>query len=300
MQRTWRRNIFSSFEPTPMIQVLLVSIVLIGITISANEAFAWTITADFESGTVGNLAKGTNAFSSTGNRTTFSNAKAHSGSQSAKMEWRKGGTGFSCCTGEMKFPQDVRVGQEIWGRAYFYFQSPWSWDYSDPTQAHRVKIFRFHQKLQSGKHVGYNDIHERGTAGRMAIAIEGMGPFKGLYNGNKNGKAIVPIGQWVVLELYVLFHPTNGAVRMWIDGTLKADYSGIQTAKDSNARMDFNLVMSYWNGGAPQNQVAYIDDVIITTDTPTNKDAAGNRMIGSAPHLVDATPPNSPTGLTMQ
>jgi len=38
--------------------------------------------------------------------------------------------------------------------------------------------------------------------------------------------------------------------------------------------------MSTWNGGAPQDQDMWIDDIVITNETPTARDVYGNPMIG--------------------
>ena len=57
--------------------------------------------------------------------------------------------------------------------------------------------------------------------------------------------------------------------------------------------------MTNWNGGSPKAQTQYIDDVVITTNTPVQRDAAGNPMIGPMdgtnppPQPVEATPPTN-------
>ena len=47
----------------------------------------------------------------------------------------------------------------------------------------------------------------------------------------------------------------------------------------SSLRADTTM-MGIWNGGAPATQLQYLDDIVITTDQPSNTDAFGNRMIG--------------------
>jgi len=76
---------------------------------------------------------------------------------------------------------------------------------------------------------------------------------------------------------------------MWVDGILKLEVLNLDTAQSSTDNMDFALFMSYWNGGVAQDQVQYLDDIVITTDMPPSRDARGNPMIGPSPLTISTT-----------
>ena len=101
---------------------------------------------------------------------------------------------------------------------------------------------------------------------------------------------------WVSLEIYVYSDPTNGVVRIWKNGVLADTYTG--NTYDGSGYNTI-LYMSYWNGGSPSGQSQYIDDVVITTDTPSNVDAQGNHMIGPTNWgSGDTQAPTVPTNLS--
>ena len=87
-----------------------------------------------------------------------------------------------------------------------------------------------------------------------------------------------------------------------VHGDVVVEKLNFNTASLTGAEvMNFAYVMSYWNGGAPQNQTQYIDDVIISTDRPVDQDTQGNPVIGLGPApAVDTTSPRAPTGSKIQ
>ena len=64
----------------------------------------------------------------------------------------------------------------------------------------------------------------------------------------------------------------------------------LKTLNTSDAFADLFYLFSYWNGGAPQTQTMYVDDIIVTSQTPTTKDAQGNPYIG----MGETIPPEQP------
>jgi hypothetical protein len=278
---------------------MLLALVVV-FTACMDEAFAWTLTVGFEAGQPGANASGMDAFWEAGNTTTISNARAHSGSQSARMQWQRGDTGFQNNRGALLFPTDVLVGQELWGRAYWYFQAPWSWQsHTDENCGCATKMFRFHKELadgsQYGTHEGYISIYGTNNdepRGDCEVCDKSRW---NLWQNRNLPPAKLKANRWYALEQYVYLHPTQGIYRMWINGVLKVEDVNINTATSDIVRMDFAYFMSSWNGGVPQDQVQYIDDIILTTDTPVNRDAEGNPMIGPDPS--DFVPPTSPKNL---
>jgi hypothetical protein len=88
-------------------------------------------------------------------------------------------------------------------------------------------------------------------------------------------------GTWHSYEQYVKFSntPGKGIFRFWQDGNLIFEDKVTPTLGVS-AQADFIYLFTYWNGDAPKSQSAYVDDIVITSATPNNHDAAGNPFIG--------------------
>jgi hypothetical protein len=64
---------------------------------------------------------------------------------------------------------------------------------------------------------------------------------------------------------------------------LFAEQLSANTIGGTGGTLSLTSFMDTWNSpGSPANQNQYWDDVIITTDTPANRDAANNPMIGPA------------------
>src|SRR5574343_470584 len=248
-------------EAMNLLLILIVTLFL------SSSAFAWTWTADFESGTLGQVASGTSGFDYAAARTTYTSEIAHSGTKSCKLDWYRGSDGDGCAAW---WPATQRVtsnGGELWVRGYYYFKSPWSWT-CDPA----VKILRAVVRTSGNAHIGYHSILSN-TNGQVTLSNE-------VQDYQPESTVAFGTDQWVCLELYVKFSPTTPTVRIWRNGVLVFEDKSHRTADSTTDFCDGGWVMSYWNGGAPQAQVMYVDDFQATTDTPSNRDAAGNPMIG--------------------
>jgi len=278
-----------------LLPALCASLLLIGFPAPGDEVGAWTLTADFDSGTLGEVARGPNAFTDASSETRFSNDKAHSGSQSAKMSWHTAGSTDGL--GLVDFPSHVSSGQELWMRGYYYFAAPWSWDTLDPSEGGAVKIMRAHKVTSAGTHIGYNSIIQFG--GELIGNCEFCAPPNENLNQNRNRPPLETLSQterWYAIEQYVKFHPTEGVFRMWVDGILKVEVLNLDTAQSDTHSMNLAFFMSFWNGGAPQEQLQYIDDIVITTDSPIKQDAQGNPMIGPVLTVSTTSLPDARVG----
>lgn len=256
---------------------ILFTIISLFLLCTSGQAIAWTQTATFESGANGANASGLSGFSAAGTRTTFSSDMAHSGTKSAKMVWVAGDEGFSSDNGEFDYPSTVGNGGQIWVRGYFYFPTGWSWD--NGTASQYIKMLRI---ASSGHYVSF---FARGT-GQIMYDNE-LADFQENIPG-----AYWDIGRWQCIELYVKIG-SPGIVRMWKDGALiKQD-----TARTTGSSASLSYIMSQWNGGPGKNQTQYLDDFVVTTDTPSGRDAAGNPMIGPISGSPGPVSPPPPTGL---
>lgn len=227
----------------------------------------WTVTADFDEGMVGQLAQGPSGFTAAYTQTFFSAATVHSGPQSASAFFPQGSAGGTA-GGSITFPTALGDGAELWARGYFYFQSPWSWTCSPV-----IKIFRgAHIQDSGGNNVGYLSVFSD-TNGNIVLSNE-PGDVQ-TYTQNP-----FDVGAWQSIEMYVRLSVTQPLFRIWKNGTLLIEDATTPTLGSSTDQADFSYVFTYWNGGAPQDQTAYVDDLVYTTTRPSKHDANGNSMIG--------------------
>ena len=243
---------------------------------------AWTWTADFESGTLGQVASGTSGFDYAASLTTYSNEQTHGGTKACKMHWTSGSDGYEGCAGWWGYDDgnhNITNGQELWVRGYYYFKSPWDWT-CDPV----VKILRAPVRTSSNGHNGYISVFTFQNGEYGAESPGAMGYSNETTNGEGQTAAVpnalFSTDQWICLEMYIKFSPTAGIQRIWRNGILVQERTNSTFDATSNISPGGGWVMSYWNGGAPQAQDMYLDDFQATTDTPSNRDAAGNPMIG--------------------
>ncbi len=246
---------------------------------NASIASAWTWNANFDSGTPGTRALGTSGFNGldTGTLTVFSNVHSHSGSQACLFPWTTGTTGYNEFTGEINYPSSVAQGGEIWLRAYYYFDAGWSWDNAGGGYG-GTKILRNRTTAPWGT---YNSITTNRT-GRLVLSNEPGSYQSANYDMEPSSTATFDIGRWQSIELYIKFSatPGQGIMRIWKDGVLLLENLIQPTLAQSSNVSTGALVMSMWNLSTVQAQNEWVDDVVITTDTPSNRDAAGNVMIG--------------------
>lgn len=256
---------------------------VIGLFVSG-QAFAWTTRPmSFEGSSVGALAQGGNGFDGAGSSTLYSNVRANGGSMSAVMNWVKGNEGWLTTMGHIDFPASVGNGGEVWIRGYFYFGPTWSWASNSGTYSN-IKILR--AISDAG---GMNSIISDSN-GAILLSDESAGIMP-------MGSQGLDIGRWQCLELYVKASSTSsGTARIWKDGVLVAEFTGYNTLAGSGNVLTGVQLMGVWNNGVGNNQTQYLDNFLVTTDTPSQRDSHGNPMIGPINGTSNATLPN-PTGL---
>ncbi len=239
---------------------------------------AWTVKSNFEDGILGEKANGADGFTGAFSKTIYSNAQVHSGSQSAEVGIDAGVTGFGQWGGSFNFPSALYEGDEIWFRTYLYF--PHGFPFS--TDSGFLKTMRIHTVSSNGDNEGYHDILIRDSGDHIVVGSEITGDW---YANNPDWKlngGPTTTGQWHALEHYVKFSSVSGEgiTRVWQNGVLIKEDTITKTLGSSTSQSDFIYLFTYWNGGAPATVKAYVDDVIITSETPSNVDAAGNPFIG--------------------
>jgi len=255
----------------------LAVVVLMGFP--ALDGFAWTIKISFDHGPVGayaNQEHGYNGFHGAGAATVFTNEMAVDGKQSCKMSWKKGHNGWALDHGRVTFTdapgaQSLKDGDELWVRGYFYFKSPWDWYVpGGPFN----KILRVHTKHADGSHAGYISFFSDSRG--QIISDSEISPRLV----NRPTGYYFEADRWQCLEMYIRFSVQNPVLRMWLDGELIFEDTSKNTLDDPTTVADMSYIGTAWAGGAPQDQVEYIDALVYTSDRPLNQDADGNPMVG--------------------
>lgn len=254
---------------------VVLTILLITSLFTSGQAFAWTVTSNFDSGTIGANASGASGFSYAGDQTTIDNTHSHSGTQSAKFHWvgnnyGAGADGWTHEHGEFTGLTGTGSGIGVWARGYFYWPAGFNftaWQYS--------KLIRIGDINGHKITIDINNAGSPSDPGKLVISNETANTMSDIPNTN------LSTGVWHCIELYDYQSSSSPITRVWMDGVLvyenKTDstYEGIAT--------NDVLFMSQWNGWDSHstiNQDQWIDDIVVTNQTPTGRDVAGNPMIG--------------------
>jgi hypothetical protein len=190
---------------------------------------------------------------------------------------------------------NTKAGDEIWWSQEMYF--PANFDFW--TDHGSLKWFRIGRVDEAGKNRGCVDIQIRSGDQDWRCNVE----FK---NDNTSWETFT--GGKVVkdklqrFEVYVYLHPTDGIIRMYLDGKLFGE-SSRRCTMNNDERLLRVLLCTYWNGDSPQNQGMILGDGHIGIKNKSRDDSQhmsddghGNKYIGN---LDGATaPPVDPTDPT--
>ena len=258
-------------------------IIFFGLFLYSCIANAWTINSDFETGSDGDSAKGSRAFSEAFTKSKISTdvVNLDGGTRSAKVGISAGTDGWGNWGGVYTFPTKLVQGDEIWFRAYVYY--PLDFDYKASGQG--LKTMRIHtgKNVATGGNEGYFDVLTSGSGLSIGSEITNDHYTNNSRSEWANQGVRVAKGKWTEIEMYVKFSSVSGQgiYRVWQNGTLIFEDKKTKTLRSSTSVSDYVYLFTYWNGGAPATQSAYVDDITITTDTPSKVDSFGNRYIGS-------------------
>ncbi len=264
----------------------LIPILLTFIFICTN-AMAWTRTLTFENGLTGS-----DGFSGVGSTVDRSQTYVHSGNYSARVFFPAGDrcwdSALTCGAIFNSFPESVGDGDELWTRAYMYYPSGWDWGDRDGNGNYR-KILRYTIGTRGNlSTIGYWD----GGSDADILGNTEAGNYyswSAQFTGSK-----FPVGRWHSIEMYVKFGTTDATTtqRLWLDGNLIFDSSTLSSNNpalgSSSDQLTRLLFFTYWNGGVRTSQYAYVDDIVITSDTPSARDSQGNPMIGTGSFSSDS------------
>lgn len=225
--------------------------------------------------------------------TTYSNDQVGTGSTSCQMGIKAGTDGWATWGGSMSFPSTLAKGQELWIRLSMFV--PNDFNYSGSPQ---LKFMRTHTRASGGGNAGYldflitpdgpthwDDANKKQTDSPYYYYYETVvrQEYPGVFSGDRIEK-----GVWESYEIYYKFDTLSvdeggtGVVRIWKNNKLLSNLTNQITLNNSTTVADSFYLFTYWNGNAPKDQHLYIDDIIMTSDTPANTDDNGFRFIGGS------------------
>jgi len=280
----------------------------LGCTAFSGAASAWTITQGFDDRTTG----GSCGWDAAGG-STASTAVVASGTKSCQLSVTQGDTAYGMWGGIINHPENVKRGQELWFRLRTFM--PAGFNYNSIGEGNRLKFLRVHTRTASTENNGYNDIYisPKGVNPVYQFIYEGeqvwdpIGTVTGVLTGVLAGgnTHAIALGQWETYEYYIKFDTVSvdkggmSRVRFWKNGSLMADMTDRITLRSTDAYSDRTHIFTYWNGGSPATQKMYVDDVVLTTDTPSGRDAKGNPFVGVGQY-TQAVLPNPPASVVVQ
>lgn len=276
------------------------------------SASAWTTRIDCEGGG-GLLTKVlenlTNTLTSVFTKTVYSNEKVATGSQSCKMGVSQGSDGWGEWGGIYQFPTKLTTGSQLWIRVSVYVPSGFNY-----TGSPMLKFMRVHTASPAATNLGYLDMYinpPTGTVWDSSLSKDVAAPYQFYYEGKPVPHTFgvrptnsIATGKWETYEIHYKLDSRSknaggtGQVKIWKNNQLLADLPDQVTLADAQTYAESFFLFTYWNGNAPSSQSLFVDDIIITNETPANRDAKGNPYIG-APVMTGAVPA-APSGMTVQ
>src|SRR5690606_21448148 len=117
----------------------------------AHCSHAWVMEKDFESGSPGLKASGLSGSGFTGSSTAvYDTSRVLNGKYAGKTSINAGATAFGAFGGELRFPEALKKGDQVWVRINTYFPTGFSFA-ANPF----LKFMRIHTTSSSGSNTGY-------------------------------------------------------------------------------------------------------------------------------------------------
>jgi hypothetical protein len=174
----------------------------------------------------------------------------------------------------------TRVGDEIWWSQEMMFPK----DFDFWTDHGSLKLFRIGKVDMAGKNRGCVDVQIRSGDQDWRCNVE----FKNddtSWETFTGGRVVK--GKAQRFECYTYLHPTNGIIRMYLDGVLFGE-SSRRCTMNSDEKLLRVLWSTYWNGNAPKTQSCALGEGYIAIKNSQRDDSKyldddghGNKYIGN-------------------
>jgi hypothetical protein len=229
-----------------------------------NTDTPWSVVRNFNSGTLGTSVNN----QSDGMTTTaavYDDTYVAEGPLSAKTTITQGAEGFGSFGGIVDFPFNLVQYDELWMHVWLYV--PANFDLT--TNSGSLKFMRVRSRKADNTSQGYLDwqIKPNGT---YRLLKEGQSIW---YDADPN--AVLPRAQWVQYIWHIIIDDVPGAsgglarVRAWQDGVLIQDENLVRTMNAVGDVQTGLYLFTFWNGGAPQTQSVWLDDIRIANTKPS-------------------------------
>jgi len=292
-----------------MIAILLkLTLLLTLVSFLCFDAYAGTLKMTFNPGLTGETIQsgscikyGEPVFTSTAGMTFYTEDESFGVGKSAELNVVQGSSGFGTLGGVINFSSctnfddsagKIVKGQEIWVSVRLKF--PTGFEFNQNGRNKFLRLRTFHDEAGTPVSEGYNDLYINGPS-----SGEGVQPFHYIFEGaGRWYRAGEPedffnLGNWNTIEFYLKLDNIKGSdggesmVRVWVDGRLIGETNGRNTLKFASSYISSLYFFTYWdNDGAHLDQKFWADDLVITTDTPADRDQFGNPMIGTGSDLL--------------
>lgn len=273
---------------------ILRTVVLVGISVLSCEASAWRVDLNFNNGTPGTVAQKTNGgFSDAASGSYYTTAQSYEGGMACELNIAQGEFGYGKWGGVITHPTVLKKGDQIWFRVRTFM--PVGFNYDSYGEGNHLKFLRIHTQTPTGSNVGYDDwyINPKGSSTAHQFIYEG----EQVWDFFAPASQAPVLGQWETYEMYVKLDDVpvsaggQGRVRVWKNGVLLKDITNRKTLSSATDVSDRSHLFTYWNGSSPATQKMYVDDIVLTSDTPSERDANGNPYVGVG---KTSAPPVSP------
>jgi len=203
---------------------------------------------------------------------------------------------------------DLGEGEEVWVRWYQYFPDDFKFANGRNGDGYggagMIKWLRF-QYPGNSERITFEIDATPGCAQPCESALSEMIPDMIIGEGTswkeRNGNQAIFLqspghqkGSWHSIQMYMKLSSGSadigdgdGLIRMWVDSNLIAEYQR-NTLPTNGGNLKSVWLGNYWNGGYPNDQSFYIDDIKITSIVPATNDSNGN------PYIAPISMPSAP------
>lgn len=230
---------------------------------------------------------GEEVFTSDAGNTTYTDEQVYSGNRALKLVIQEGYKGFGSLGGIIDFQKCsavggrlLRKGDEVWVRVHLFFPKGFEFNVNGRNKFLRLRTFN-----SAGVSEGYNDLYLDAKMDTTPYDYI----FEGLQRWYSMGSQddLFPLGQWRTVEYYLRLDDKtqaeggNARLRVWVDGKLIGDTGDRANLVTPDSYIGFLYFFTYWdNAGAHKTQTFYADELVLTSDTPANRDSNGFPFIG--------------------
>jgi hypothetical protein len=264
---------------------------------SSGTAHSYTPFAlsDCDDGAVGEPATGLDALADTlGPGTVYSDEQALDGAGKSCKTFAEAGQSYF--GGRFRTP-NMNVGDtgDLWIRQALYFPQGFCFGYGaggDGWGATKWIRVEFDDGNPSTGGPGSRLTLELGNfasnACNSATEIWGAArEYAGTTNCQPASFPALETGAWRMVQWHTHFAADgSGFIRFWLDDEFLGQWDG-QTLPSSLPKIDFVQYGDYWNGTPFQDVEWYMDDVIMSSETPDTLDAGGRPYISPQTRVSD-------------